>query len=191
MSMIGCFYAVSDEDLEAIIEQPKRMHQLWGKPELPEAKPTFVSRLLGVKPKAASEPDGWQPSGKPVAFDVDKAWHGIHFMLTGSDWEGDGPLAFILHGGREIEEDLGYGSPHGFTASEVKEINAALQSVNEAALFERANPEDFARMDIYPQIWTKEPKEECVGYLVEYLTGLKKFVNETAHSGRSLIAYLG
>src|SRR6516225_4790314 len=138
MSMIGCFFAVSDKDLESIIEQPERIRRIW----------------------QDSESDGWEPVGQSTGFDVDKAWHGIHFMLTGSDWEGEGPLAFILHGGREIEEDPGYGPPHGFTSAEVKEINVALQAVDEAALFERANPEEFARMEIYPQIWDKEPKEE-------------------------------
>jgi len=190
MSMIGCFYALKDEDLEALIAAPKRIHLLWSKPQPPQS-PSLLGRLFGGKPTTPTPQDNWQPSEPPTAFDVDKAWQGIHFLLTGSDWEGDGPLAFVLHGGREIAEDLGYGSPHGFTSSEVKAIDAALQKIDPAALFERADPTEFTKHELYPDIWDKEPKEECIGYVIDYLNGLKKFISETAQSGRALIAYLG
>ena len=191
--MIGCFYAVKDADLEAIVKTPRRIHNLWGKPEpIAPYKPSFLLRLFGVKPPPpAPPPEDWQPSEKPIEFDVDKAWQGIHFLLTGSDWEGDGTLAFILHGGREINEDLGYGPPHGFTSAEVKEINAALRKVDEKALYERADPAEFSKNEIYPEIWDKESKEDCIGYVTENLKELKKFISETAQAGRALIVYLG
>lgn len=169
MSMIGCFYSLKDEDLEVLIGTPERMKNLWS-----------------IRP-----PGDWVPSEKATAFDVDKAWHGIHFLLTGSDWEGDGPLAFILHGGREIDVDLGYGPAHGFTSAEVRAIDAALQKLDAAALYERADPGEFAKLEIYPEIWDREPKEECVGYIIEHFKALKKFVGETAQAGRGLIAFLG
>ena len=122
---------------------------------------------------------------------MDKAWQGIHFLLTGSDWEGDGPLPFILHGGREIDEDLGYGPAHGFSSAEVKEIDRSQAMVDPAALFHGADPAEFTRLEIYPDIWAREPKEQCIGYVTEYLIELKKFVSDTAQSGRALIAYLG
>jgi hypothetical protein len=190
MSMIGCFYALKDEDLEIIVKAPKRIHGLWSRPQPPK-NPSFLSRLLGAKPQPAVAPDDWQPAEKPVAFDVDKAWQGIHFLLTGSDWEGDGPLAFILHGGREISEDLGYGPAHGFSSSEVKTIDAALRDVDGASLFARADPGEFTKREIYPEVWDKEPKEQCIGYVIEHFNGLKKFIGEAAQSGRALIAYIG
>src|SRR5687768_2691470 len=123
MSMIGCFYAIRDDDLEAILEKPKRITKLWDPSTESPAKPSFLSKLFGSKPAAAKiDRDPWLPAGKPEYFDVDKAWQGIHFLLTGSDREGNGPLAFILHGGRSIDEDLGYGPPRGFTSVEVKAV---------------------------------------------------------------------
>lgn len=193
MSMIGCFYAVRDEDLEAIVEEPKRIAKLWAVPRAESpAKPSILSRLFGPKPPPAKEvSDHWVPSEKPESFDVDKAWHGIHFLLTGSDWEGDGPLAFVLRGGRSINHDLGYGPPHGFTSAEVKAIDAALRAVNPDELYARADPKEFASKEIYPTIWQDEPKEECVGYVTENLKSLKEFVTKTAQGNRALIAYLG
>lgn len=188
--MIGCFCAVKDDDLEEIIKAPKRIHRLWSRPQPPK-NPSFLSRLLGAKPHPAVPADEWQPSEKPTLHDVDKAWQGIHFLLTGTDWEGEGPLAFILHGGREIAEDLGYGPPHGFTSSEVRTIDAALREVDGSALFERADPEEFAKHEIYPEVWTREPKEQCMGYVIEHFNELKKFIGDVAQSGRALIAYIG
>jgi hypothetical protein len=147
--------------------------------------------LFGAKTPAAAPEEPWKPREKAEEFDVDKAWQGIHFLLTGSDWEGEGPLAFILHGGREINEDLGYGPPHGFASTEVKEISKALEGVNVQELKEKADPAQFKANEIYPDIWDREPKEECLGYVTESLKELRKFVRKTAESNRGLIAYLG
>ena len=165
MSMIGCFSALKDEDLSAILSEPKRMRMLWGPPpSLP--KPGFIARLFGAK-----EPEAitlWQPSAPVEDLDVDKAWPGIHFLLTGSDLEGDGPLAFVLCGGDEIDEDMGYGPARGFSSSKVVEIAEALKQVDPDALYEKADPKTFEEKEIYPEIW-EESKEDCIGYVIEHL----------------------
>jgi hypothetical protein len=193
MSMIGCFYALKDEDLEAIIEQPARIKSLWDAPIIQPKQPSLIGKLFGVKAVAPppEAKDAWKPSETPQEFDVDKAWHGIHFLLTGSDWEGEGPLAFILHGGREINEDLGYGPPHGFTSAEVKEISKALDAVNVQDLCDKADLGQFKANEIYPEIWDSEPREECLGYIGESLKELRQFVSQTASANKALIAYLG
>ena len=51
---------------------------------------------------------------------LDKAWHGIHFLLTGSAWEGDEPLNFLVTAGEPIEgTDSGYGEDRLFTSEQV------------------------------------------------------------------------
>ncbi|MEY4385230.1 MAG: hypothetical protein RLY20_513 [Verrucomicrobiota bacterium] len=190
MGMIGCFYALKDEDLEVLIQHPKRIHHLWGRPA-PTPKPSLLARLFGAGQKTSAPRDDWKPSEPPKPFDVDKAWHGIHFLLTGSDWEGEGPLAFVLCGGREINEDLGYGPAHGFTSAEVHAIDAALRDITGPALYEKADPADFKKHDLYPDVWEHEPKDECIGYVTTYFDDLKKFVHETAQANRALIAYIG
>lgn len=161
MSMIGCFLRLSDADLDAVVTNPDSLNK-------------FLQH---------------NPENKDY-FDVDKAWQGIHFLLTDSAWEGSGPLAFILHGGREIDQDLGYGPPHGFSSAEVKEIAAALEPIQPDALFAKADQAQFTAEDIYPSIWD-ESKEECIGYVTSSFADLKKFILETAAANRGLIAYLG
>lgn len=43
-----------------------------------------------------------EPSSEEV--DIDKAWHGLHYLLTGTAWEGAPPLNFLAAGGREVGE---------------------------------------------------------------------------------------
>ena len=186
--MIGCFCALNDEDLSAVTADPKRMQLLWGAPP-PPSKPGFIARLFGAKDPPLVEQ--WQPSAPIDQFDVDKAWQGIHFLLTGTDWEGSGPLAFVLQGGKEIAEDMGYGPARGFSSAEVKAIAEALSAVAPSALFDEADPAEFTKKEIYPEIWDGEPKEECIGYVIEYLKELISFVQHAADSGRALITYIG
>lgn len=190
MGMVGCFCALEDEDLQAVIQEPKRFHSLWGEPAA-EFQLSWLARLFGAKAPAPPEEKPWQPSQPVIDADVDKAWHGIHFLLTGTDWDGEGPLAFMLQGGEVILEDTGYGYPHGFSSDEVKEIAAALSSLDVDQLYEQANPADFARHSIYPEVWTHEPKEECIGYVTDYLKELQKFIADVAASNRAMIVYLG
>ncbi|HSU57012.1 MAG TPA: YfbM family protein [Candidatus Dormibacteraeota bacterium] len=190
--MIGCFVGLAEQDLKAVQEKPERFHALLGLPQIPASKLSFLQRLFGAKTAAIPAQPDWKPSKSFEDFDVDKAWHGIHFLLTGSDWEGEGPLAFILHGGEELKGvDNGYGPPHVFTSAEVREINRALEGIDPQKLFEKADQADFTKNEIYPEIWDSESKEDCIGYVTENLAELKRFIAKIACEKKALIVYLG
>ena len=57
-----------------------------------------------------------------ATLSIEKAWHGLHYLLTGESWGGTGPRAFLLAGGLEQGEDYGYGPARYFTAIEVSAI---------------------------------------------------------------------
>ncbi len=42
-------------------------------------------------------------------LDLDKAWHGLHWLLTGTADDTDTPAGQAILGGTEIGEDKGYG----------------------------------------------------------------------------------
>ena len=148
-------------------------------------------RLFGYKEPPVAPAPIWTPSEQVAEFDADKAWHGMHFLLTGSASTGSGPLAFILVGGTEIPKGVGHGPARGYNAEEVRQIDDALRDIDPSALYEQADQKQFSRMNIFPGIWDNEPKEECVGYVTSYLADLKKFISETAFANRALIVYLG
>ena len=65
MSMIGCFYALSDEDLNAIMDQPKRAERLWAKEmaqfEREKPAPPFGANFLAKPAAKQVDDDPWQP----------------------------------------------------------------------------------------------------------------------------------
>jgi hypothetical protein len=55
-----------------------------------------------------------------TSTDLDKAWHGIHWLLTGTADSGSEPLCYLLAGGTQIGDiDVGYGPARSFSAEEV------------------------------------------------------------------------
>lgn len=190
MSMYSHLFGLEDDDLEIVIATPKRIHQLWGSTLPPSPGPSLLARLFGGASSTTTAKDDWRPSETPMEFGL-ADWDGIHFLLNGSAGEGEGPLAFILNGGRSIDEDMGCGPARGFTSAEVKTIDAALQNVDSTALFERASPAEFMKAQIHPPRWDNKSKEECIGPVIEELNQLKKFISDAAQSGRGLVTFIG
>jgi Domain of unknown function (DUF1877) len=164
MSMIGNFRALPDEELQALFANPARVEQL-----------LYESFFGG--------------NGNGNELDVDKAWHGLHFLLTGSAWEGTFPFNFIASGGEEVGDDLGYGPARGLTGHEVQQIDAALQALPAAELVQRFDAERMTELEIYPFGWSHDPDGERE-YLLEYYTDLRAFVRRTAERSDALLVYL-
>jgi hypothetical protein len=124
--------------------------------------------------------------------DLDKAWHGIQFLLTGSDWEGDPPLNFLVAGGTPVGDiDVGYGPGRVFRSTEVAEIHKALAGLQEDDLRKRFHPDVMMKKDIYPTIWDRDPKDDDpLGYLLEYFAALKKFVSDAADKDLGIVVTL-
>jgi hypothetical protein len=128
----------------------------------------------------------------PDELDIEKTWHGLHYLFAGDAWGGDPPLNFLVSGGREIGDiDVGYGPARGFTSAEVAEIAAALDPITPDDLRSRFDPQGMMAAQIYPEIWDRDPAaDDTIGYLVEYFEMLKPFVGATRDDGRGLVVYL-
>lgn len=131
-------------------------------------------------------------AGGPLrSEDFDKAWHGIHYLLTGKAWGGDGPLARALMGGTQLgEEDVGYGPATYLTAEEVAEVSRALEKISVDELHRRYDPAKMEKAEIYPSgIWEDEG-EEAFDYLKPYFEQLVAFYKECAKNGNPLLQFL-
>src|SRR5215207_2984929 len=107
MGMYLGLAAVSDRTIERLHADPPLVWQLVA-PDDPEAiataraeaqQPGLLARLFGrgAAPSAAPPPPLALEADEGdlgEAGDLEKAWHGIHFLLTGTAWEGDPPLSF-------------------------------------------------------------------------------------------------
>lgn len=128
-------------------------------------------------------------------LDLDKAWHGIHFMLTGSAWEGEEPLAYLLTGGNYIgneeEHDVGYGPARALTDSEVKQFAQALDKITQAEFQARYNSAQMDALEIYPSGWSQEPNpQEMIKWMTRGFVQLKEFVRGAAAESSGLLVYL-
>jgi len=56
------------------------------------------------------------------SISIDKAWHGLHYLLCGAPEPVAGPLGQAVFGGTDIGEDQGYGPARYFTPTQVAEI---------------------------------------------------------------------
>ena len=105
-------------------------------------------RLPGQPPASGG---GAQASGKGASISLDKAWHGVHYLLCGQLEPGTDLASQAVMGGTEVGEDLGYGPARYFDATEVAAIARELARPNlEAEMTARFDPAQMANLGIYP-----------------------------------------
>ncbi|MDF1497123.1 MAG: YfbM family protein [Patescibacteria group bacterium] len=122
-------------------------------------------------------------------IDIDKAWEGIHFLLTGSNWEGgEPPLAYVVMGGVAIGDDIGYGPARYIEAQKVKEIYDAFKDITEEDLKNRFDPEKIKKAEIYP--FASSCSNEDFDYLLGHFRSLKDFYKKTVEQGNAMLQYL-
>lgn len=162
MSMIGNLLAISPGRLAELI-----------------AEPGLVDSLLYPD-------DGPDPQKH---LDIDKSWHAIHYMLNGSTWDGEGPLALAVLGGEEIGEDVGYGPARYLVPAQVKAISAALSLLRPQEFSAKFHPSALDAAEIYPQGW-HDAGPEALEYVVRYYGLLSSFYQSAAERGDAVLAYL-
>jgi hypothetical protein len=168
MSMIGNFFLLSDQRLAELLADPKQVYEVC---------------------------DEGYDSGSDLFVDVDKAWHCIHFLLTGTADGGEPPLNFVVVGGREVgDEDVGYGPARVFMSDDVAEIADAVGPIDHEALVRRFDPELMDRLGVYPDAgrWTKidARAEDSFGYYSGAFEAIKSLVQRGAAVRSGMLVWL-
>ncbi len=146
MGMVGCFRALKKSEMEALQVDPERVLEFLDDDD----------------------------SEDVYAIDVDKAWHAIHYMLTGSADGGPEPACLAILGGIEIGEDLGYGPPRLLNAEDVSRIASLLESLPPDTFAKRYDPKAMDAAGIYPEIWERDG-DEGLDYVLEWYQVLRTF----------------
>lgn len=122
--------------------------------------------------------------------DIDKSWHGIHFLLCQLANGEDDPLAAAVLGGEEVGEDLvGYGPPRVHEPGLVKKIALAMASVTLEMLEGAFDSKAMSESNIYPEIWERDGKE-ALEYLTHFFPQLSSFYQEAAKRGDGAVLWL-
>lgn len=168
MSMIGNFYLVDDERLRSILAAPTSVHEVV---------------------------DAAYEEGNGRFLDVDKAWHCLHYLLTGREDGGAPPLNFIASGGTEVGgEDVGYGPARAFFSADVAVIADALRPLGHSDLVQSFDGRRMDDLAIYPDAgrWSEvDPtSEDGFGYYLGRFDDLKTLVERAKAQGLGLLAWL-
>ena len=146
MGMVGCFRALKKSEMETLQLDPERVLEFLDDDD----------------------------SEDVYAIDVDKAWHAIHYMLTGSADGGPEPACLAILGGVEIGEDLGYGPPRLLNAEYVASVATLLESLTPDIFAKRYDPKAMDAAGIYPEIWERDG-DEGLDYVLEWYQVLRTF----------------
>ncbi|MFI7598872.1 YfbM family protein [Actinoplanes sp. NPDC049681] len=132
------------------------------------------------------DPDDDEDEMPDPELDLDKSWHAIHYLLTGTAWDvSEGAGAAIL-GGDEVGEDNGYGPARLLTSDKVQAVAAALDAMDVDTLRNRFVPEALAAADIYPAIWA-QTDADFDSYLAPYFAQLRSFYGRASANGQAVL----
>lgn len=140
-------------------------------------------RALG---QAKSSPAA--PAPPRDILDLHKSWHGLHFLLCQSSWEGPEPYHSAILGGEEVGDDLGYGPPRLVLPETVEEVAHALSALSAAQLMTRFDPAAMDREEIYPggfeedSSWKRDLRRDY--------ERLRDFYAETAAQGSAVVSWI-
>ncbi|MDE7423212.1 MAG: YfbM family protein [Lachnospiraceae bacterium] len=118
--------------------------------------------------------------------DIDKMWDALHFLLLGKS-AGEPVENNLINeaivGQFVISEDA-----FGIRADRVKAIAEALQELNFEEYIEKFNMSDFAKNNIYPDIWEYEDEEdEIIEELRDCFERMKKFYLRMSEKGCAVL----
>jgi len=126
--------------------------------------------------------------GEGEAGSLDElSWHGIHFMLTSTAWEGEFPLNFIAADGKMLEEFLDY-ALCVCKSDELLTIYKAISQIDENKLKEGFNPDKMMDLNIYPPGWDKYPEEQFL-ICVKNFENMKCAFKNASEKGLGMLTY--
>ena len=192
-------YAVSDSNIAVLKRHPPYIHRLLN-PDIAESMehsvavgtpPGFWSILFSPRAKQQEKlrpPVFMPPEG--AMLDLDKAWPGIHFLLTGAAGAGQKPLDFLAGGGTLIGKDDD--SLLAIGADETRAIAQALSGLDREELLRRYQPARMRELHIAPaDRWEEaadaETMEADFVWLFEYAEQLQVFLVAAAANGFGLV----
>lgn len=178
--MLCSLYRLTEQQTQILLTIPESVNDLLGNSP-PPPKSSFLSKIFGNSKKAGPpERPKLDPVVESAIFELDQAWHILHYLFSGSDAEGDWPSTFIMFGGQEIGADLGYGPARLLTndlsADVAKFLNAqSLQSLQAAYV-----AQNIEQAKIYWKVSSEpEDRQRQIDELWDIVLNMSCFMEET------------
>ncbi len=150
-----------------------------------------INRLRNHSDLVISFLENGETDAEEKRIDLDKSWQALHFLFTGTAYDGKPPQAFLLQGGNQIEEiDVGYGPARFQSPIEVDQFSEFLSGLDETNVLERYDTARMSELEIYPGIWEKDEEgENHQEYILENFRRLKVLVTQAKDEGKGIILW--
>jgi hypothetical protein len=151
MGMTGGLYRASPAEIQKLVGDPASIEAFveassWA-PPVREVRPKgILGWLMKLSPVTVLEtdpdaepPPGYDERNDRPHCDLEGVWHGLHFLFTGTAWEGDEPACYLIRGGEAIgdAEELGYSVLHALSPDKVRRFSSFLAGVSHKELERR------------------------------------------------------
>ncbi|WP_294076234.1 YfbM family protein [Sphingomonas sp.] len=158
---------------------------------LRRASSSDIERLI-------ADPDDWETfvyeegDQQNDIVDFDKAWHALHFMLTGAAYNTDSPLGIIANDGETIGTDEnGFGGFTVVSPAQMKMFDEALRRIDDAELASHYDHAAMLEHDIYiADAFAGLTREEALEYIFQSLPALRDLTASCAKAGDGALRIL-
>jgi hypothetical protein len=171
MGMYGNFKAVTLEELDNFIKCSTTEE---------------ISALLSIDGELDTSGD---------YLEIEKKWHGLHFLLTGSPHNGTPPLSWCVFGNHSIggdEEPIFFGwiGIRYLLPNEVRQVAQALSETSHKVLASRYLPKDMDQQDVYPiGIWERDGNRG-LNYILSCYPAVVSFYQKAALQDKAMLIYI-
>ena len=197
MGMTCSLHRLTSTEIDKLIKDPSTLDKVLGfdlGPPVREVRPKgILGFLLRLTPVTISEVDPDAPESSyeidpDKTIDIEKAWHGLHFLFTGTSKESTLPASYLLNGGEDVDDE---GMARALRPKQVKDFAEFLDRMTPEALSKRFEPRRMMELETYPEIWDRDPGEDdTLQWLLSYFVELKAFVRRTADGGDGLVIFI-
>ena len=92
--------------------------------------------------------EGWEEAAID-SIDLDKEWHAVHHLLTGSADATDSPLSVIIGKFQQVGNDNGYGPAWHIPPERLQAFSESLQAIDTDELKARYDPDAMVSEHVY------------------------------------------
>ena len=127
-------------------------------------------------------------AARGATISLDKAWHGIHYLLCGAVEPTTTLISKTILGGTEVGDDFsGYGEARYFSVAETAAISSELNRGNlEAEMTRRYDPAQMTKLGIYPNGWSGPDMQ----WLLGEFRNLRAFYADASSKGFAIVTCL-
>ena len=145
-----------------------------------------ADRVADLKSAKGVLVESTQRQGDDVLVLVD-VWHGLHFLMTGKDFDFESPAGQAIMGGKSMGAKGSDEPIRVMAPAQVKAVAVALASLDQRDLSKRFNPQLLERLAIHPVgIWQSDG-DAALTHVLSHLRPLVDFYANAAKSGHAVV----